>query len=62
MDHIHITTEKAKKSPIEEEEEEEEIETLKSRIRGHDLFRLLIEKHMECLKVLAYLFITSFMW
>lgn len=36
--------------------EEEEIETLKNRIRSHHLFRLLLEKHTECLKVLIVLF------
>lgn len=36
--------------------EEEEIETLKNRIRSHDLFKLLLEKHTECLKVFILLF------
>ncbi|KAK1390106.1 hypothetical protein POM88_018284 [Heracleum sosnowskyi] len=51
MDHSQITTDEKGKTSLIEEEEKEEIETLKSRIRGHDLFRLLIQKHMECLKV-----------
>lgn len=59
MDHRHITREKADDGHRQAEEVEgtgdEEMETLKNRIRGHELFRLLIEKHMDCLKVLTFL-------
>ena len=59
MDHRRITSEKAGDGRRQDEEVEvtrdEEMETLKNRIRGHELFRLLIEKHMDCLKVLTFL-------
>lgn len=43
---------------VKEEEEEEDIETLKKRIKGHALFRLLIERHLDCLKVRLYIYIS----
>ncbi|KAF1001977.1 uncharacterized protein LOC141702738 [Apium graveolens] len=51
MDHRQISTDDEKAKTSRGGGGEEETETLKNRIRGHDLFRLLLEKHMECLKV-----------
>lgn len=64
MDHRQITTKKPDNSTRIEAEEQitegnEEMETLKNRIKGHDLFRLLLEKHMDCLQVLAFLSLVS---
>lgn len=58
MDHRQTSTDDEKAKTSQGGGEKEEIETLKNRIRGHDLFRLLLEKHMECLKVFIFLFLS----
>ena len=44
----------------EEEEEEENNEILKRRISNHPLYGLLVEAHLDCLKVLICFFFSPF--